>query len=155
MSRRMARCTTWRCATARWRMPFAAPCALSMRGWSSTAWQGRGWGARRARRGGRGARGGVGWVVGWGVGGGVHGVDVPVRPDTLCIHGDQPGAAQFAQAIRAALEAEGIAIAPITRPNPTPHTGPLRLPPAPTTPPNGSPDSGPIAEPHRRATATP
>ncbi|KAB7623753.1 LamB/YcsF family protein [Verminephrobacter eiseniae] len=66
----------------------------------------------------------------------VHGVDVPVRPDTLCIHGDQPGAAQFAQAIRAALEAEGIAIAPITRPN-------------------GSPDSGPIAEPHRRATATP
>ena len=43
----------------------------------------------------------------------VHGVDVPVRPDTLCIHGDQPGASQFAQAIRQALEAEGIAIRPM------------------------------------------
>jgi UPF0271 protein len=43
------------------------------------------------------------------------GVDVPVRPDTLCIHGDQPGASQFAQAIRRALEAEGIAIQPTSR----------------------------------------
>jgi len=40
----------------------------------------------------------------------VNGVDVPVRPDTLCIHGDQPGAAEFARRIRQALEAEGIVI---------------------------------------------
>ncbi|EHP43699.1 LamB/YcsF family protein [Cupriavidus basilensis OR16] len=38
------------------------------------------------------------------------GVDVPVRADTLCIHGDQPGAAGFARRIRAALEAEGITV---------------------------------------------
>ncbi|WP_016835771.1 LamB/YcsF family protein [Herbaspirillum lusitanum] len=43
----------------------------------------------------------------------LNGVDVPVKPDTLCIHGDQPNAAQFAQAIRNALEAEGIAVRPV------------------------------------------
>lgn len=36
---------------------------------------------------------------------------VSVRPDTLCIHGDQPGAAEFAAKIRQALEAEGIVVA--------------------------------------------
>lgn len=46
----------------------------------------------------------------------VNGADIPVRADTLCIHGDQPGAAQFAKAIRQALEVEGVAIkAPIGR----------------------------------------
>ncbi|WP_061937843.1 LamB/YcsF family protein [Collimonas pratensis] len=49
-------------------------------------------------------------MVRFGVVRSVNGVDVPVRPDTLCIHGDQPGAAQFAQVIRQALEAEGIAV---------------------------------------------
>ena len=45
----------------------------------------------------------------------VNGVDVPVRPDTLCIHGDQPDAANFARAIRQALEAEGVSVRPASR----------------------------------------
>lgn len=40
----------------------------------------------------------------------VQGSDIDVRPDTLCIHGDQPGAPAFAKAIHQALEAEGIAV---------------------------------------------
>jgi len=40
----------------------------------------------------------------------VDGSTVRVRADTLCIHGDQPGAAAFAQAIREALIAEGIEV---------------------------------------------
>lgn len=39
------------------------------------------------------------------------GKDVHVRADTLCIHGDQPGALMFVKRIRAELEREGIAIA--------------------------------------------
>jgi UPF0271 protein len=40
----------------------------------------------------------------------VQGGDINVRADTLCIHGDQPGAVMFARAIRAALQAEGIEV---------------------------------------------
>ncbi|MBS0446674.1 MAG: LamB/YcsF family protein [Proteobacteria bacterium] len=40
----------------------------------------------------------------------VGGKDVPVRADTLCIHGDQPGALAFARKIRTALEDAGIDI---------------------------------------------
>ena len=40
----------------------------------------------------------------------VNGRDVAVRADTLCIHGDQPGAVAFAQRIRAMLAAEGVAV---------------------------------------------
>ncbi|KHK61562.1 LamB/YcsF family protein [Pseudomonas frederiksbergensis] len=40
----------------------------------------------------------------------VDGTKVPVRPDTLCIHGDQPGAAAFARAIREALIREGVTV---------------------------------------------
>jgi UPF0271 protein len=36
---------------------------------------------------------------------------VPVAADTLCLHGDQPGAVPFAQAIRKAFSEKGIAIA--------------------------------------------
>jgi 5-oxoprolinase (ATP-hydrolysing) subunit A len=39
---------------------------------------------------------------------------IPIRADTLCLHGDTPGAAAHAEAVRAALEAVGIAIAPVT-----------------------------------------
>jgi len=39
------------------------------------------------------------------------GADVPVRADTICIHGDSPGAADFARAIREALAAAGITVA--------------------------------------------
>lgn len=40
----------------------------------------------------------------------VSGRDVPVRADTLCIHGDQPNARVFAQALRDALSKAGIAV---------------------------------------------
>lgn len=40
----------------------------------------------------------------------VNGVDVPVRPDTLCLHGDQPGAAEFARQIRSALDRAGVQV---------------------------------------------
>jgi UPF0271 protein len=39
------------------------------------------------------------------------GAAVVVRADTICIHGDTPGAAEFAKAIRAALEGAGVTIA--------------------------------------------
>jgi UPF0271 protein len=38
----------------------------------------------------------------------LSGKHVPIRADTLCIHGDQPGAAVFAKRIRAALKEDGI-----------------------------------------------
>lgn len=41
------------------------------------------------------------------------GKEVPVRADTLCIHGDQPGALEFAQRIRAALVEAGVEICAI------------------------------------------
>lgn len=40
----------------------------------------------------------------------VDGSTIHVRADTLCIHGDQPGAAAFAQAIRDALLSAGIEV---------------------------------------------
>ncbi|MFT0850043.1 5-oxoprolinase subunit PxpA [Achromobacter sp. F4_2707] len=40
----------------------------------------------------------------------VDGTDVEVRADTLCIHGDQPGAVVFAREIRAALQEAGIEV---------------------------------------------
>lgn len=40
----------------------------------------------------------------------LEGSTVPVRADTLCIHGDTPGAAAAARAVRVALEREGIEI---------------------------------------------
>jgi len=41
---------------------------------------------------------------------GLDGREIAVRADTLCIHGDTPGAAAAARAVRAALESEGIGI---------------------------------------------
>jgi UPF0271 protein len=38
------------------------------------------------------------------------GTRIPIRADTLCLHGDRADAAEFACGLRAALEAEGIAI---------------------------------------------
>lgn len=37
----------------------------------------------------------------------LNGAEVPVRADTLCLHGDQPGALEFARQIRTALLADG------------------------------------------------
>jgi UPF0271 protein len=36
--------------------------------------------------------------------------DIPVRADTLCIHGDTPGAPELARAVRAALERAGVRV---------------------------------------------
>ncbi|MCL4747890.1 MAG: LamB/YcsF family protein [Burkholderiaceae bacterium] len=43
----------------------------------------------------------------------IAGKDVAVRADTLCIHGDQPGAVAFAKRIREELAREGVALGPI------------------------------------------
>lgn len=40
----------------------------------------------------------------------VDGVDVDVRVETICIHGDTPGAVQFARELRSQLEFEGVKI---------------------------------------------
>ena len=40
----------------------------------------------------------------------VDGVDVDVRAETICLHGDNPEAVAFAHALRARLESEGITI---------------------------------------------
>ena len=41
----------------------------------------------------------------------VDGTEVPVKADTICIHGDTPGAAALARAVRDALTAAGIEVA--------------------------------------------
>ena len=43
----------------------------------------------------------------------ITGEAVPLRVDTLCVHGDTPGAAEIARALRAGLEAAGIAVRPV------------------------------------------
>jgi UPF0271 protein len=40
----------------------------------------------------------------------VDGVDVDVRAETICLHGDNPEAVEFARALRAQLEKEGVTI---------------------------------------------
>jgi UPF0271 protein len=40
----------------------------------------------------------------------LSGKDLSLRADTVCIHGDQPGAVEFARGLRAALEDEGVAV---------------------------------------------
>ena len=40
----------------------------------------------------------------------VDGVDVKVRAETICLHGDKPGAVEFARALRSRLEREGVTI---------------------------------------------
>jgi len=42
----------------------------------------------------------------------VEGEDIPIRADTVCIHGDGAHAAELAQKLRRGLEAEGIEVAP-------------------------------------------
>ena len=44
-----------------------------------------------------------------------QGSDVTVKADTLCIHGDEPGAVEFAKRIRQALDADGVRVAPVAR----------------------------------------
>jgi UPF0271 protein len=44
----------------------------------------------------------------------LEGRPLPVRADTLCIHGDAPGAAETARAVRRALEAAGVTVGALT-----------------------------------------
>jgi UPF0271 protein len=46
----------------------------------------------------------------------VQGKDIPVRADTLCIHGDQPNALAFAKRIRKALEEAGVEVKALAAP---------------------------------------
>ncbi|HEY9497224.1 MAG TPA: 5-oxoprolinase subunit PxpA [Intrasporangium sp.] len=45
----------------------------------------------------------------------VDGTEIDVRADSICTHGDSPGAVDIARALRAALTAAGIEIVPFTR----------------------------------------
>lgn len=45
----------------------------------------------------------------------VDGTDVEVRAESICTHGDSPGAVAMARAVRAALTAAGVEIAPFAR----------------------------------------
>lgn len=45
------------------------------------------------------------------------GSSVEIRADTLCVHGDTPGAIQIARAVREGLESAGVAIAPFALPD--------------------------------------
>jgi len=45
----------------------------------------------------------------------IEGKDIPIRADTICIHGDGPHAAEFAQRLRAAFEVAGVAVQAIGR----------------------------------------
>jgi len=40
----------------------------------------------------------------------IDGVDVDVRAETICLHGDTPGAVDFARVLRSRLEKEGVEI---------------------------------------------
>src|SRR6266567_1562488 len=42
----------------------------------------------------------------------VDGVDIDVQAETICVHGDTPGAVEFVRALRAQLKNEGVTIAP-------------------------------------------
>ncbi len=44
----------------------------------------------------------------------VEGIDVPVHADSLCVHGDSPGAVEMARAVRERLDTEGIDVAAFT-----------------------------------------
>lgn len=48
----------------------------------------------------------------------IDGVDVVVRPETICLHGDTPGAVQFARRLRERLEHVGIEISAPARLSP-------------------------------------
>ena len=47
----------------------------------------------------------------------VTGKVIKMRTDTVCIHGDTPGAVEIARGIRAALKTAGIDVAPFKKPN--------------------------------------
>jgi UPF0271 protein len=46
----------------------------------------------------------------------IDGAVIPIDPETICVHGDTPGAAQLVAAIRARLEADGVSLQSLARP---------------------------------------
>jgi UPF0271 protein len=40
----------------------------------------------------------------------IDGAVVPLEADTICVHGDTPGAATLAKVIRSSLEASGVTV---------------------------------------------
>ena len=42
-----------------------------------------------------------------------NGSEIALQVDTICVHGDTPGAAGLAQAVRAGLERAGVAVVPV------------------------------------------
>lgn len=48
----------------------------------------------------------------------VDGTVVRVEASSLCVHGDSPGAVAMARAVRAALAAAGVTVAPFVVPSP-------------------------------------
>jgi UPF0271 protein len=45
----------------------------------------------------------------------VDGVRLALRADSVCVHGDTPNAVEAARAVRQALEAAGVEVAPLAR----------------------------------------
>ena len=45
----------------------------------------------------------------------VDGTEIEVRADSICTHGDSPGAVEMARALRTALTGAGVEIAPFVR----------------------------------------
>ena len=44
----------------------------------------------------------------------ITGKIIPIKADSICVHGDNPSAVEFVRNIRARLEAEGVTIAPLS-----------------------------------------
>ena len=45
----------------------------------------------------------------------VNGDPLSLQPDSICVHGDTPGAVEIARSVRAALEDAGLELAPFSR----------------------------------------
>jgi UPF0271 protein len=48
----------------------------------------------------------------------IDGGDLALRVDTLCVHGDTPGAAELTRRLRAGLEGAGVTVAPVAAMSP-------------------------------------
>lgn len=46
-----------------------------------------------------------------------NGSEIPLEPDTFCVHGDTPGAVDLVRTIREQLEAEGVSVKPMSKAN--------------------------------------
>jgi len=45
----------------------------------------------------------------------IDGNQLTIRPDSICVHGDTPGAVQIAREVRTALEGAGVAVSPFSQ----------------------------------------